>query len=129
MTPSPILKVLSTMRQHRVQHLLIGGQACVLYGAAEFSRDTDLVVVSGSENLAHLSRALEDLEADVIAVPLFRSEYLEKGHAIHFRCQRDDVRGMRIDVMSKLRGVDPFSVQTDPFGAVGGSASFNQRKT
>jgi hypothetical protein len=101
------------MRQHRVQHLLIGGQACVLYGAAEFSRDTDLVVVSGSENLAHLSRALEDLEADVIAVPPFRSEYLEKGHAIHFRCQRDDVRGMRIDVMSKLRGVDPFSTLWD----------------
>ena len=31
------------MRAHRVRALLMGGQACVLYGAAEFSRDTDLL--------------------------------------------------------------------------------------
>ncbi len=30
------------MNTHRVKSLLMGGQACVLYGAAEFSRDTDL---------------------------------------------------------------------------------------
>jgi hypothetical protein len=27
------------MREHGVQALLMGGQACILYGAAEFSRD------------------------------------------------------------------------------------------
>jgi hypothetical protein len=30
------------MATHRVHALLMGGQACVFYGAAEFSRDTDL---------------------------------------------------------------------------------------
>ena len=85
----------------------------MLYGAAEFSRDTDLVALSSSENLAHLTRALENLGAVVIAVPPFKSEYLEKGHAVHFRCQRNDVKGMRIDVMSKLRGVDPFPALWD----------------
>ena len=40
MIPNPILKVLSTLTTHRVRHLLMGGQACVLYGAAQFSRDT-----------------------------------------------------------------------------------------
>ena len=34
------------MRAHRVRALLMGGQACVFYGAAEFSRDTDLPVKS-----------------------------------------------------------------------------------
>lgn len=29
------------MRVHRVRALLMGGQACVFYGAAEFSRDGD----------------------------------------------------------------------------------------
>jgi hypothetical protein len=29
------------MRAHRVRALLMGGQACVFYGAAEFSRDTE----------------------------------------------------------------------------------------
>ena len=31
------LKVLSTLTSRTVQHLLIGRQACVLYGAAQFS--------------------------------------------------------------------------------------------
>jgi hypothetical protein len=38
--PSPIRKVLSSIQTSRVKALLMGGQACVLYGAAEFSRDT-----------------------------------------------------------------------------------------
>lgn len=45
MIPNPIRKVLSSMRAHRVRALLMGGQACVFYGAAEFSRDTDLAIV------------------------------------------------------------------------------------
>jgi hypothetical protein len=27
---------------------------------------------------------------------------------VHFRCQADEVAGVRIDVMSRMRGVDPF---------------------
>ncbi|HYW10457.1 MAG TPA: hypothetical protein VE871_00840 [Longimicrobium sp.] len=38
MSLSPIPKVLSTMRENGVEALLMGGQACILYGAAEFSR-------------------------------------------------------------------------------------------
>jgi len=34
--PNPIRRVLSSIREHRVRALLMGGQACVLYGAAEF---------------------------------------------------------------------------------------------
>jgi len=48
----------------------MGGQACVLYGAAEFSRDTDLAVLASSENLDRLRAALAELNATVIAVPL-----------------------------------------------------------
>jgi hypothetical protein len=42
--PNPIVKVLSTLTTHQVQYLLMGGQACVLYGAAQFSRDTDVAI-------------------------------------------------------------------------------------
>src|ERR1051325_9100436 len=65
----PILKVLSSIRKHRVQALLMGGQACVFYGAAEFSRDTDLAILASSANLARLQKAVKDLKAEVIAVP------------------------------------------------------------
>lgn len=87
----------------------MGGQACVFYGAAEFSRDTDLAILASSENLARLKKALRDLQAEVIAVPPFEAKYLRKGHAIHFRCHHPEAIGMRVDVMTKMRGVDPFS--------------------
>lgn len=86
----------------------MGGQACVFYGAAEFSRDTDLAILANSENLAKLKNALEDLQATVIAVPPFGAKYLRKGHAVHFRCHHPEAAGMRIDVMTKMRGVDSF---------------------
>jgi hypothetical protein len=37
----------------------MGGQACVFYGAAEFSRDTDLAILSSSENIVRLSKACD----------------------------------------------------------------------
>jgi hypothetical protein len=105
---NPILKVLSSIRSNRVRALLMGGQACVFYGAAEFSRDTDLAILASSENLARLDKALTDLDAQVIAVPPFEASYLRKGHAVHFRCNHPDALGMRVDVMTKMRGVDSF---------------------
>jgi hypothetical protein len=87
----------------------MGGQACVLYGAAEFSRDADFAILAGPANLDRLRRALEELRAAVIAVPPFEARYLRKGHAVHFRCRHPQAAGLRIDVMTKMRGVDTFS--------------------
>jgi hypothetical protein len=87
----------------------MGGQACVLYGAAEFSRDIDLTILTDSDNLTRLRKALTELRAEVIAVPPFQARYLRKGHAVHFRCLHPEAKGMRIDVMSRMRGVEPFS--------------------
>ena len=57
MIPSPILKVLSTLLCQMVRHLLFGGQACVWYGAAEFSRDCDVVILVNEEKtFTHWSR-------------------------------------------------------------------------
>ena len=86
----------------------MGGQACVFYGAAEFSRDTDLAILARTDNLARLKKTLKDLQAEVIAVPPFEAKYLRKGHAVHFRCHHPEAAGMRVDVMTKMRGVDSF---------------------
>ena len=64
----------------------MGGQACVLYGAAEFSRDTDFAILAEQENLDVLRRALADLQAETIAVPPLEKRFLDRGHAVHFRC-------------------------------------------
>ncbi len=96
------------MRQNGVHCLLMGGQACVLYGAAEFSRDVDFAVLCQPENLAKLRAALRDLAAKLVAVPPFEADYLMRGHAVHFRCEHPDAGDLRVDVMSNMRGVAPF---------------------
>jgi hypothetical protein len=79
-----------------------------LYGAAEFSRDTDLVILPDPDNLTRLQSALDGLHAVCIAVPPFDRRYLEMGLAVHFRCHHPEADGIRVDVMSKLRGVEEF---------------------
>ena len=96
------------MRSNRVQSLLIGGQACVLYGAAEFSRDTDLALLASPANIERLQSALDELKARPIAVPPLSLDYLNRGHGVHFRCHSPEADGMRIDVMAVMRGVAPF---------------------
>lgn len=108
MNRSPILKALSSIRKSGARTLLMGGQACVFYGAAEFSRDLDLMVLADAGNLTHLRAALDDLQASVIAVPNFEESLLRRGHAVHFRCRQAGVEGLRIDLMAALRGVDGF---------------------
>ena len=87
----------------------MGGQACVFYGAAEFSRDTDFAILATPQNLSRLRKAMNELQAEVIAVPPFEAKYLRKGHAVHFRCHHPDADRMRVDVMTKMRNVDSFS--------------------
>ena len=116
MIPNPIRKVLSTMAAHQVRALLMGGQACVFYGAAEFSRDTDFAIHPDAANLERLNVALHELQASVIAVPLFSLENLQRGHAVHFRCRHPEAAGLRVDVMARMRGVaDPGKINA-PLG-------------
>lgn len=83
MIPNPILKVLSTLSCHEVRHLLMGGQACVFYGAAEFSRDCDIVVLADERNFARLTDATGELQADCIAVPPREWKSLDRGSRAH----------------------------------------------
>jgi hypothetical protein len=88
----------------------MGGQACVFHGAAELSRDTDFAILADTANLRRLQKALDELQAQVIAVPPFELKYLRKGHAVHFRSSHPEAFGLRIDVMSRMRGVAPFAM-------------------
>ncbi len=107
--PPSIQQVLETFARHRIQALLMGGQACIVYGGAEFSRDIDFAILATPENLAALERTMEELQARVIAVPPFTIGYLSEGLAVHFRCGAQGVEGLRVDVMSHMRGVAPFA--------------------
>ncbi|HEX5725388.1 MAG TPA: hypothetical protein VFX98_07965 [Longimicrobiaceae bacterium] len=64
----------------------------------------DIHLLASAENLSRLKDALAELAAEVIAVPPFEEEFLERGHAVHFRCGD----GLHLDVMARMRGVGPF---------------------
>lgn len=101
--------VLETFRKHSVHALLMGGQACIHYSGAEFSRDIDFAILCDDGNLTKLCAAMDALEAEVIAVPDFEAAHLLAGLAVHFRCRASGVEGLRVDVMSRMRGVADFS--------------------
>ena len=108
MIPTPIHKVLSTFQKHGVRALLMGGQACVLYGAAQFSKDADFLLLADEENFVRLRAALTELQAERIAIPPFDPAHLARGHAVHFRCQHPAAPDLRIDVMTRLREMPDF---------------------
>ena len=86
----------------------MGGQACVFYGAAQFSKDVDLALLAEEENFARLRAALDELQAVRIAIPRFDPDLLARGHAVHFRCQHPEAAGLRVDVMTRLRDLPDF---------------------
>jgi hypothetical protein len=88
----------------------MGGQACVFYGAAQFSKDVDFLIMADEANFAGLQAALSELGAVRIAVPRFDAAALARGHAVHFRCKAGGVEGLRIDLMTKLRGLPDFAI-------------------
>ena len=61
MNRSPILKALSAISNTGARTLLIGGQACVFYGALEFSNDLDLLVGVDTDDLERVQAGLADL--------------------------------------------------------------------
>ncbi|MBI2920126.1 MAG: hypothetical protein HYY18_03455 [Planctomycetes bacterium] len=109
MIRSPIPRVLSTLSRNGVRALLMGGQACVLYGGAEFSRDVDVAIAADGRNLARLQRALKELRAEPVYFPELSAAVLKRGHACHFRCRGPRLDGIRLDIMSVMRGLGSFA--------------------
>jgi hypothetical protein len=87
----------------------MGGQACILYGAAEFTRDIDLAVAVSPANLRRLQAALSDLDAESVYFPSLSAAVLRRGHACHFRSRLPGLHRLRIDVMARMRGVETFA--------------------
>jgi hypothetical protein len=58
--------------------------------------------------LTAFQAAMNELQAEVIAVPPFDIRYLQAGLAVHFRCQHPEALHMRVDIMSRMRGVADF---------------------
>jgi hypothetical protein len=51
---------------------------------------------------------LRALKATNIYVPPLKKDFLDRGHACHFRCHAESVKNLRVDVLAKLRGCGEF---------------------
>jgi hypothetical protein len=60
--PERILEVLAA---HHVDYVMIGGLAAAVHGSDLVTGDVDITPATGDENLARLSRALDELDARI----------------------------------------------------------------
>lgn len=95
-----IANFFQNLDRHKVEHLLISGQATVLYGAATFSEDIDLWINPTEENRVRFLAALSDCGACYYKLtPLFSVEHLQQGHGFHFILPGGDAGEVFLDVM------------------------------
>jgi hypothetical protein len=85
---------------HKVEHLLISGQATVLYGAATFSEDIDLWINPTEPNRDRFLAALCDCRACYYKLtPRLSVEHLQQGHGFHFILPGGAAGEVFLDVM------------------------------
>lgn len=97
--------------RNRVQVLLIGGQAAVLYGAAHFTQDVDLWVRPDATNLRGLLRSLAKLDARVHKLtPPVTLGYARRGHGFHFVLPDPGRLPAYLDVLGRPPRAGPWQV-------------------
>ncbi len=58
------MKVLDALHQEKVEYILVGGFAVILYGLPRVTQDVDIFVRPDKDNINGLKRALESVFAD-----------------------------------------------------------------
>ncbi len=99
-------RFLRSLEKEGVRYLLISGQACVLYGASQFTEDVDLWIRPSSGDLRGLLKALAFAGARVHKLtvrPTLRR--MRQGHGFHFLIPPD----IYLDVMGRPPRVGRFS--------------------
>lgn len=95
-----IANFFQNLDRNGVEHLLISGQATVLYGAATFSEDIDLWINPTEENRDRFMAVLRESQARYYKLtPPLTVEHLQQGHGFHFILPGGDAGEIYLDVM------------------------------
>ena len=80
-----IANFFQSLDRHKVEYLLISGQAAVLYGAATFSEDIDLWINPTPQNCEQFLASLRECSARYYKLtPALTVANLQRGHGFHF---------------------------------------------
>jgi len=104
------LAILERLLRHRVEFVLVGGQAAAVHGVTLVTRDVDVCLPFSSENLARLRAALADLHPVHRITPQalpFQPADFEPGTIRNLYLNTD--LGT-LDCLGEIAGVGPFDV-------------------
>lgn len=103
-----------SLEEQHVRHLLVSGQAAVLYGAALFSEDVDLWVDPTEENFLRLEYCLREHQAVYHKLtPPLTVENALKHHGFHYRVQDGAGGDFYLDVLGSPPRTDAFQTCLD----------------
>ncbi len=95
--------------QERVDYLLIGGQAAILYGAAHFTQDLDVWIRPSLRNIRAFLRALARVSARVHKLtPPLSVAWVRRGHGFHFLIPQAKRSPAYLDAMGRPPRAGPF---------------------
>jgi hypothetical protein len=125
--PLQIEPLLSVLRRHRVELVIIGGFSLGAHGVVRGTKDIDIVPAADAANLGRLADALEDLDAEIMLADDFDPRELgiepdREGLALGGNWVLRTRLG-RLDVMQEVPGVHGYeqlrrgSVEVDVPGA------------
>jgi hypothetical protein len=72
--PLQPLELIAALRRHGVELVVIGGFALAVHGYVRGTKDVDVVPEPSEANLARLVRALEELDAEPLAIGAFEAD-------------------------------------------------------
>src|SRR5882672_2894230 len=105
-----IANFFQSLSRHGVGHLLISGQATVLYGAATFSEDIDLWIDPAPDNCSRFFTALRECRARYYKLtPPITAEHLARGHGFHFILPGDPGPEIFLDILGAPPRVGSFA--------------------
>lgn len=97
------------LEREKVDFILIGGQASILYGAATFSEDIDLWVDPNPSNWRNFLHVLHQVNARVHKLtPPLQPSFARKGHGFHFVIPVEGDLPIYLDVIGRPPRVGSF---------------------
>ncbi len=104
-----IASFFQSLDRHKVEYLLISGQATILYGAATFSEDIDLWINPDAENCERFIESLRESQARYYKLtPALTAPGLQRGHGFHFVLP-GAAENVFLDIMGNPPRVGPFA--------------------
>jgi hypothetical protein len=94
-------ELFQAFEHEQLDYLLIGGQATIIYGAADFTQDVDIWIRSDVDNFQRLLRALASCRARIHKLtPPLTLRWARRGHGFHFLVPAKGSR-VPLDVMAR----------------------------